>query len=86
MTDYIVPLILLSISLLALRRKENAYDTLLQGASEGLVLIKNSLPALILLLTAVGRFWNHEYLAACGWILPAVFLLWCTNKLSRQVA
>ena len=53
MTDYIVPLILLSISLLALRRKENAYDILLQGASEGLVLIKNILPALILLLTAV---------------------------------
>ena len=53
MTDYIVPLILLSISLLALRHKENAYDILLQGASEGLVLIKNILPALILLLTAV---------------------------------
>ena len=53
MTDYIVPLILLSISLLALRRRENAYDILLQGASEGLALIKSILPALILLLTAV---------------------------------
>ncbi|OIH82808.1 hypothetical protein BLJ79_17820 [Arthrobacter sp. UCD-GKA] len=41
---------------------------------------------IILLLTALGRFWNHEYLAAAGWILPAMFLLWCTNKLSRQVA
>ena len=53
MTDYIVPLILLGISLLALRRRENAYDILLQGASEGLALIKSILPALILLLTAV---------------------------------
>ena len=53
MTDYIVPLILLSISLLALHRRENAYDILLQGASEGLALIKSILPALILLLTAV---------------------------------
>ena len=53
MTDYIVPLILLGISLLALRRRENAYDILLQGASEGLTLIKSILPALILLLTAV---------------------------------
>ena len=53
MTDYIVPLILLGISLLALRRRENAYDILLQGASEGLGLIKSILPALILLLTAV---------------------------------
>ncbi len=53
MTDYIVPAILLFISLLALHRKENGYDILLQGAAEGLSLIKSILPALILLLTAV---------------------------------
>lgn len=40
---------------------------------------------LILLLTAVGRFWNHAYLEAAGWSVPAVFLLWCANKLSHQV-
>ena len=53
MTDYLVPLILLSISLLALHRRENSYDILLQGAAEGLTLIKNILPSLVLLLTAV---------------------------------
>ena len=53
MTDYIVPLILLTVSLLALRRRENGYDIMLQGASEGLLLIKSILPSLILLLTAV---------------------------------
>ena len=53
MTDYIVPLILLSISLLALYRRENGYDIMLQGALEGLSLIKSILPALILLLTSV---------------------------------
>ena len=53
MTDYLVPLILLGISLLALHRRENPYDTLLQGASEGLSLLKSILPCLILLLTAV---------------------------------
>ncbi len=53
MTDYIVPLILLGISLAALGRKENGYDILLQGAAEGLGLVKSILPALILLLTAV---------------------------------
>ena len=53
MTDYIVPLILLSVSLLALRRRENGYDLMLQGATEGLMLIKSILPSLILLLTAV---------------------------------
>ena len=53
MTDYIVPLILLFVSLWALRRRENGYDLMLQGASEGLALIKSILPSLILLLTAV---------------------------------
>lgn len=53
MMDYLVPILLLLISLLALWRKENAYDILLTGASEGLSLLKSILPALILLLTAV---------------------------------
>lgn len=46
-------MILLAVSLLALRRGENGYDVMLQGASEGLGLIRSILPSLILLLTAV---------------------------------
>ena len=53
MTDYLVPMLLLSASALALRKNENAYDLLLDGAAEGLSLLKSILPALILLLTAV---------------------------------
>ena len=53
MSDYIVHLILFFTAALALRRKENAYDILLQGASEGLGLLVSILPALIFLLTAV---------------------------------
>lgn len=53
MTDYIVPLVLLITACIALRRRENAYDIMLQGASEGLHLLISILPALILLLTAV---------------------------------
>lgn len=53
MTDYIVPLILLFTSALALGKRENAYDILLQGASDGLKLLVSILPALIFLLTAV---------------------------------
>ncbi len=53
MTDYIVPLILFFTTALALQKKENAYDILLQGASDGLRLLLSILPALILLLTAV---------------------------------
>ena len=53
MSDYVVPLILLSASLLALHKKENAYDLLLQGGAEGLKLLVTITPALVILLTAV---------------------------------
>ena len=53
MTDYIVPGILLFSSAAALRKKENAYDLMLEGAAEGLKLLVSIVPALILLLTAV---------------------------------
>ena len=53
MTDYVVPGLLLGASLLALRRKENAYDILLRGGAEGLKLALSILPALVVLLTAV---------------------------------
>ncbi len=53
MGDYIVPVLLLLACLLALHKKENAYDLLLGGAAEGLQLLKSIVPALILLLTAV---------------------------------
>ncbi len=53
MTDYIVPLLLLGVSLVALRKKENSYDLLLSGAAEGLKLLVSLIPTLILLLTAV---------------------------------
>ena len=53
MADYIVPLLLTLISLAALRKKENAYDILLDGAADGLKLLLTLTPALILLLTGV---------------------------------
>ena len=53
MTDYIVPLLILTAALLALKKKENAYDLLLQGGAEGLKLLLTIAPALVILLTAV---------------------------------
>ena len=53
MSDYVVPLLLLAASLLALRKKENTYDLLLQGGAEGLRLLLTIAPALVILLTAV---------------------------------
>lgn len=53
MSDYIVPIILLVASALALKKKANAYDLMLQGAAEGLNLLRSILPSLVFLLTAV---------------------------------
>ena len=53
MHDYIVPILLLAVSVAALRKKENGYDLMLQGAADGLKLLVSISPALVLLLTAV---------------------------------
>ena len=53
MTDYIVPVLLFLAAALALRKQENAYSLLLEGAADGLKLLAAILPALIALLTAV---------------------------------
>ena len=53
MTDYLVPLLLFFAAALALGRRENAYNLLLDGAAQGLRLLVTLIPALILLLTAV---------------------------------
>ena len=53
MLDYIVPFLILTVSLLALRKKENTYDLLLSGAADGLKLLATLIPTLVLLMTAV---------------------------------
>ena len=53
MTDYIVPLLIFFATAIALGRRENAYNLLLDGAAEGLKLLLTLVPALILLLCAV---------------------------------
>lgn len=53
MTDYLVPLLLLTICCLALRKQESAYDLLLAGGKEGLKILVTIVPTLVLLLTAV---------------------------------
>ena len=53
MIDYIVPVLLFFAAALALGRRENAYNLLLDGAADGLKLLVTLIPALVLLLTAV---------------------------------
>ena len=53
MLDYVVPFILFLCCAIALGKRENAYDLMLQGASDGLKLLISIVPTLVLLLTAV---------------------------------
>ncbi len=73
MLDYIVPVLLLIPSLIALRRRENAYDILLSGAADGLKLLRSIAPALILLLTAVSMLRASGAVDAISRLLAPVF-------------
>lgn len=53
MIDYIVPILMILCCALALKKKENAYDLLLQGGKEGLQLLASIVPTLVILMTAV---------------------------------
>lgn len=71
LTDYLVPILLLVVSSLALSKKENAYELLLSGAAEGLKLLLTLIPALVILLTAVTMLRASgavELLS--GWLAP----------------
>ena len=53
MVDYLVPMLLLGVSLVTLYKQENTYDLLLQGGADGLKLLIRILPTLVMLLTTV---------------------------------
>lgn len=53
MFDAIIPLLLAVCAIITLRKKENGYDLLLDGAAQGLELMKHIVPALVILLSSV---------------------------------
>ena len=73
MTDYIVPVLLFAACCAALRKKENAYDLLLVGAEDGLKLLVQLIPTLILLLTAVTMLRASGAVEAIGKFFTPVF-------------
>lgn len=75
MIDYVVPLLLFLSTALALRKKENPYEIMLTGATDGLKLLATIVPSLILLLTAISMLRASgalEYI--CGLLSPAFAL------------
>lgn len=75
MIDYIVPMILAGVSLFALRKRENIYESLLLGAQDGLKLLISIVPSLILLLTAVHMLRASGAIDALTGVLSPVFSL-----------
>ena len=73
MTDYLVPLLLLGVSLLALKRQEDAYDLLLSGAAEGLKMLLSIVPALVVLMTAVSMLRSSGAMELLSRFLAPVF-------------
>ena len=76
MADYIVPLILAITALAALRKRENAYDILTDGAKEGFKMLLTIAPSLVVLLSAVGMLRASGALEAFSALLsPALEFL-----------
>lgn len=73
MTDYLIPLLLVGISLVTLHKKENTYDLLLEGGAEGLRLVARITPALVVLLTGLQMLRASGAVELFGHILGPVF-------------
>ena len=76
MAEYIVPLILAVTAITALRKRENAYDILTDGAREGFQMLLTIAPSLVVLLSAVGMLRQSGALEAFSAALsPALAFL-----------
>jgi len=74
--EYIVPLLLAATALAALRKLENAYDILTDGAREGFKMLLTIAPSLVVLLSAVGMLRSSGALEALARFLsPALEFL-----------
>lgn len=75
MGEYIVPLLLAVTAIAALRKKEKAYDILVDGARDGFRMLLTITPALIVLLSAVGMLRASGALEAFSQALSPVLVV-----------
>ena len=73
MTDYLVPGILILSCAMALRKKENAYDLMITGASDGMKLMVRILPVLIVLMTSIAMLRSSGAAEMLSRLLSPVF-------------
>lgn len=73
MVDYLVPLLLLLSAALALRKQENPYALMLEGAAEGWKMLISLIPALVLLMTGVTMLRQSGAVSAIAQICAPLF-------------
>ena len=73
MLDYLVPMLLLLLCAVALRKQENAYELLLEGGKEGLKLLFSLIPTLVMLLTTVSMLRSSGAIDTLGTLAKPVF-------------
>ena len=74
-SNYLIPLLLVILSLWALHKKENAYDLLIDGSKEGLKLLISLIPTLVILMTAVTMLRSSGAIELISRLLAPVFRL-----------
>lgn len=72
MTDLLIPLLLIFVSVFALRKKQDVYSVLVMGAQDGLRLLASIAPALIILLTGVSMLRESGFLVLLSPVLCPV--------------
>lgn len=72
MHDYLIPVLLASLGILALHKKENGYEIMVSGAGEGLKLLASICPALVILLSAISMLRASGALDAAAQLLEPV--------------
>ena len=75
MTDLLIPGLLTTICIIALWKKESAYDLLVEGAAEGLEMLKSIVPTLVILMTLISMLRSSGALDLLADCLSPVFSL-----------
>jgi spore maturation protein B len=75
MTDLLIPGLLTIVCIIALHKKESAYDLLVEGAADGLRLLKSIVPTLVILMTGISMLRASGAFDLLGQVLTPFFSL-----------
>lgn len=74
MSNLFIPLIVIFIIIYGVLKKVNIYDSFIEGAKEGIPMIKNMFPSLLAMILAVNIFKNSEIIDFVFSFLKPLFL------------